>query len=194
MPVPLHPAKQRERGFNQAEGLALRLGRATRIPVDRRLLRRVVPTQTQTQLSRAARTANVRDAFALRPNRELAPGRRVVLVDDVLTTGATHERVRGGAPLRGRRGSLRVDRGARALRNWNDPLTGMTTTTFTKKTLGHEPAEPAVTPPVVAGETKFVKKPRPAGGKSKKRDIPEGLWTKCEKCRSWSSTRSWTRT
>jgi ComF family protein len=89
VPVPLHPAKRRERGFNQAEGLALRLSRATRIPVDRRLLRRIVPTQTQTQLSRPARAANVRDAFALRPGHELARGKRVVLVDDVLTTGAT---------------------------------------------------------------------------------------------------------
>ncbi len=58
----------------------------------------------------------------------------------------------------------------------------MATTTFTKKSLGHETAEPAVTPPPPStGETKFIKKPRPAG-KSKKRDIPEGLWVKCEKC------------
>jgi acetyl-CoA carboxylase carboxyl transferase subunit beta len=59
----------------------------------------------------------------------------------------------------------------------------MATTTFTKKSLGLETVEPAVTPPPQATtETKFVKKPRPSGGKSKKRDIPEGLWTKCEKC------------
>ena len=58
----------------------------------------------------------------------------------------------------------------------------MTTTSFTKKSLGLETAEPAVTPPVSTTETKFVKKPKPSGGKSKKRDIPEGLWTKCEKC------------
>ncbi len=59
----------------------------------------------------------------------------------------------------------------------------MGTTTFTKKMLGVETVEPAVTPPPpAAAETKFVKKPRPSGGKSKKRDIPEGLWTKCEKC------------
>ena len=59
----------------------------------------------------------------------------------------------------------------------------MGTTTFTKKTLGIETIEPAVTPPPPAVEgTKFVKKPRPSGGKSRKREIPEGLWTKCEKC------------
>ena len=59
----------------------------------------------------------------------------------------------------------------------------MGTTTFTKKTLGVETIEPAVTPPPAPAEgTKFIKKPRPSGGKSKKREIPEGLWTKCEKC------------
>jgi acetyl-CoA carboxylase carboxyl transferase subunit beta len=58
----------------------------------------------------------------------------------------------------------------------------MATTTFTKKSLGLETVEPAVTPPAATTETKFVKKPRPASGKSKKRDIPEGLWTKCEQC------------
>jgi acetyl-CoA carboxylase carboxyl transferase subunit beta len=58
----------------------------------------------------------------------------------------------------------------------------MTTTTFTKKSLGLETVEPAVTPPASTTETKFLKKPKPSGGKSKKRDIPEGLWTKCDKC------------
>jgi acetyl-CoA carboxylase carboxyl transferase subunit beta len=57
----------------------------------------------------------------------------------------------------------------------------MSTTTFTKKTLGLETAEPAVTPPPSTGNTTFVKKPK-LGGKSKKREIPEGLWTKCPKC------------
>src|SRR2546425_10924077 len=58
----------------------------------------------------------------------------------------------------------------------------MATTSFTKKTLGLETAEPAVTPPPVTGHsTTFVKKPNPRG-KSKKREIPEGLWTKCPKC------------
>ena len=58
----------------------------------------------------------------------------------------------------------------------------MTTTSFTKKTLGLETSEPAVTPPSAAHQTNFVKKPRLASPKSKKRDIPEGLWTKCPKC------------
>ncbi|HEY5911234.1 MAG TPA: acetyl-CoA carboxylase, carboxyltransferase subunit beta [Verrucomicrobiae bacterium] len=56
----------------------------------------------------------------------------------------------------------------------------MATSSFTKKTLGLDMAEPAVTPPA-AGHTSFAKKPRLAT-KSKKREIPEGLWTKCPKC------------
>jgi acetyl-CoA carboxylase carboxyl transferase subunit beta len=60
----------------------------------------------------------------------------------------------------------------------------MATTMFTKKTLGLETAEPAVTPPPAHGHTSFVKKPKLAAAKSKKREIPEGLWTKCPKCGS----------
>ena len=61
----------------------------------------------------------------------------------------------------------------------------MATTTFTKKTLGLENVEPAVTPPPASTtETTFIKKPKLGGAKSKKRDIPEGLWTKCPKCSS----------
>ncbi len=88
VPVPLHSLKEREREFNQSERLARRLGEATGIPVNARLLRRVGVTRTQTQLTRAQRAANVRRAFAPRPGA-LLKGERVVLVDDVLTTGAT---------------------------------------------------------------------------------------------------------
>jgi acetyl-CoA carboxylase carboxyl transferase subunit beta len=63
-------------------------------------------------------------------------------------------------------------------------LKDMATTSFNKKTLGLEVAEPAVTPPSSSDTqtTSFVKKPKLAGAKSRKRDIPEGLWTKCKKC------------
>jgi competence protein ComFC len=88
VPVPLHPAKRREREFNQAERLAKRLGTAAQILVNSTLLQRVVPTHTQTLLTRPQRAANVRNAFATRDGRRLG-GRRVVLVDDVFTTGAT---------------------------------------------------------------------------------------------------------
>jgi competence protein ComFC len=87
-PVPLHPTKKREREFNQAERLADHLGAALQIPVNKNLLRRVVPTRTQTLLTRPQRAANVRHAFATRSGEDLA-GQRVVVVDDVLTTGTT---------------------------------------------------------------------------------------------------------
>lgn len=60
----------------------------------------------------------------------------------------------------------------------------MATTSFNKKSLGLETGEPAVTPPPVGAQTTFVKKQRVASSKSKKREIPEGLWTKCPKCSS----------
>ena len=58
----------------------------------------------------------------------------------------------------------------------------MATTSFNKKTLGLETVEPAVTPPPSDTTTKFIKKPKMAGAKSRKREIPEGLWTKCKSC------------
>jgi acetyl-CoA carboxylase carboxyl transferase subunit beta len=57
----------------------------------------------------------------------------------------------------------------------------MSTTTFSKKALGLDTVEPVVTPPPPA-EGSFARKPKLSAGKSKKRDIPEGLWTKCPKC------------
>lgn len=88
VPVPLHPVKLREREFNQAERLAGHLSRASGVPLNGRVVRRVKPTQTQTRLSRSKRAANVRGAFALAPGAQF-DGDRVVLVDDVMTTGAT---------------------------------------------------------------------------------------------------------
>ena len=87
VPVPLHPKKFREREFNQAEILARRLGLAVNIPVDTKILRRVVPTVTQTFLSRNLRAKNMANAFAAAPGA--AAGKRFVVVDDVFTTGAT---------------------------------------------------------------------------------------------------------
>ncbi len=88
VPVPLHSTKRREREFNQAERLAAQLGGATRLPVNTKLLRRVEPTGSQTRLNRKQRTENMRNAFALRRETRLN-GARVVLLDDVFTTGAT---------------------------------------------------------------------------------------------------------
>jgi len=88
VPVPLHPLKLREREFNQAERLAVHLGRAANIPVNKKLLRRVRFTNTQTRLTRPERAANMRGAFAVRGGARL-DRERVILVDDVFTTGAT---------------------------------------------------------------------------------------------------------
>jgi ComF family protein len=89
VPVPLHSLKEKEREFNQAERLARALGAASQIPVRPNLLCRVERTRTQTQLSRSERAANVHRAFACKKDSAALKGRRVVLVDDVLTTGAT---------------------------------------------------------------------------------------------------------
>jgi len=88
LPVPLHPMKRREREFNQAERLAGQLSSATGIPLNPGLLGRIRPTATQTLLTRQQRAANMRGAFAVRSGVRLN-GQRVVLVDDVFTTGAT---------------------------------------------------------------------------------------------------------
>jgi len=90
VPVPLHPLKESEREFNQAERLSRRLSTATGIPARKDLLRRVTATRTQTQLSRSERASNVQRAFAFnKKNGAGLKSKRVVLVDDVLTTGAT---------------------------------------------------------------------------------------------------------
>ena len=88
VPVPLHPRKKRHRQFNQAEYLAAAVGREFGKPVTTRAVRRVKDTETQTRLRAATRRANLRQAFAARDPGAVA-GQRVVLVDDVFTTGAT---------------------------------------------------------------------------------------------------------
>lgn len=86
--VPLHLSKQRLRGYNQSALLAAALGRRLGLPLARRCLRRVRPDRSQTHLTVSERAANVAGAFGTRWNRWLA-GRRILLVDDVMTTGAT---------------------------------------------------------------------------------------------------------
>jgi ComF family protein len=89
VPVPVHPARLRERGFNQAEDLARACGRVLGLPVLPALERRA-RTQAQHALGRGQRQANVLGAFGVRDGyaRHVA-GRWTVLVDDVVTTGAT---------------------------------------------------------------------------------------------------------
>ena len=86
VPVPLHPSRLRERGFNQAIELARPLARALGAPVDTRSCYRARATTTQASLSRTARRENLKGAFTVR--RELR-AQHVVIVDDVMTTGTT---------------------------------------------------------------------------------------------------------
>jgi ComF family protein len=88
VPVPLHSLKQREREFNQAEILAGRLSAATKIPLNTKLIRRVTSTKTQTRLTKQQRAENMRGAFGMRTGEKL-DGEKIVVVDDVFTTGAT---------------------------------------------------------------------------------------------------------
>ncbi|MBM4125122.1 MAG: ComF family protein [Nitrospira sp.] len=88
LPVPLHPARLREREFNQALLLADRLNRRLRIPLSFDNLVRLRLTEPQTDLSRAARLANLRQAFVVRRPGEVKH-KRVLLIDDVMTTGTT---------------------------------------------------------------------------------------------------------
>lgn len=86
--VPLYPRRERERGYNQSALLAERLARRVGIPFRRGLLRRLRPTATQTRLTAAQRVHNVKGVFSAPWPRRVA-GARIVLVDDVMTTGAT---------------------------------------------------------------------------------------------------------
>lgn len=88
VPVPLHSGRQRERGYNQSALLARVLAAEVGVPIDERLLARQRATAHQVGLGRAERAQNVAGAFACRGG---AAGKRVMLVDDVATTGATLE-------------------------------------------------------------------------------------------------------
>ena len=87
VPVPLHALKKQRRGYNQSEQFALGLSRSLGIPAEKLLLR-IKNTPTQTRKSRLERQSNVDEVFALKSGKKVT-GKRVLLVDDVLTTGAT---------------------------------------------------------------------------------------------------------
>ena len=97
VPVPLHSLRQRKREYNPAKHLAAPRGRR-QIPLNERLLRRVIPTATQTLLTRQQRAENMRGAFAIRPSARSLNGEKVVLVDKnfitVTTTSACAQALR----------------------------------------------------------------------------------------------------
>ncbi len=84
--VPLHKAKKRERGYNQSAGIASTLGKKFSIPFKEDVLVRTKYTSSQTKLSREERQLNVKDVFKVNEDVE---GMKIILVDDVITTGAT---------------------------------------------------------------------------------------------------------
>ncbi len=89
-PVPLHRRKARSRGFNQSELIAAGMSEASGLILDRNILMRVLHTESQTRKSRLERIGNVSEVFRVaRP--ELVEDKHLLLVDDVLTTGATLE-------------------------------------------------------------------------------------------------------
>ena len=90
MAVPLHPKKQRERGYNQSEEFAKGLSEILKVPYVSNLVVRVKASSTQTRKSRLDRWLNVSTIFEL-PEEEKVRGKRILLVDDVVTTGATLE-------------------------------------------------------------------------------------------------------
>lgn len=88
VPVPLHPVRKRTRNYNQSAVLAQELARQIKHKNHPELLKRVRPTISQTNLTAKARLSNVSQAFQHRKKARLA-GKNVLLVDDVMTTGAT---------------------------------------------------------------------------------------------------------
>ena len=90
LPIPLHPKKQRKRGYNQSEWIAMGLSKGMGIPYLTDVLVRTEFTDTQTRKSRFARWQNVKEVFAVQ-HPEKVEHAHVLVCDDVLTTGATTE-------------------------------------------------------------------------------------------------------
>ncbi|MDD7738691.1 MAG: ComF family protein [Fusicatenibacter sp.] len=103
IPVPLHPARMRKRGYNQAEILAVKIGRELHLTVDSKSVKRIKNTKAQKELGRAERRKNLEHAFCLVPER--ISYRRILLVDDIYTTGSTIDAI----------ASLLLERGAESV-------------------------------------------------------------------------------
>ncbi len=91
IPVPLHQSRQAKRGYNQSEQIAIGIAKNTGIPLNGKVLRRVYATTSQTGMhSRFSRHENVKSSFEI-TNPEIIKNKHLLLVDDVITTGATIE-------------------------------------------------------------------------------------------------------
>lgn len=106
VPVPLHRARLTARRFNQSVLLAQAISACCGVPIDVDVLRRVKASQPQVGLTRTQRGLNVQGAFEVAPDRDPVEGRAAVLVDDVMTSGAT---VNAAARALLRAGARRVD-------------------------------------------------------------------------------------
>jgi competence protein ComFC len=105
VPVPLHPAKKRERGFNQSDIISKAISKELNIPLIKAVKRNKY-TQTQTQLSKNERQHNVSDVFELSSSKNDLKLKNFLIVDDVLTTGST---INACASILLESGSSRVD-------------------------------------------------------------------------------------
>ncbi|WP_170148104.1 ComF family protein [Marinoscillum furvescens] len=88
VPVPLHRSKLKKRGFNQSEKFGEGLSEIMEVPMDAELVRRVKRTSTQTRKSKVERWQNTQDIYQVTQPQKIA-GKSILVVDDVLTTGAT---------------------------------------------------------------------------------------------------------
>lgn len=93
IPVPLHRARQRRRGYNQAELLAAELGKRLGIPADGKIVRRIKKTVPQKQLNRQMRQNNLKKAFKITRNDVKLS--TIIIIDDIYTTGSTVDALAG---------------------------------------------------------------------------------------------------
>ena len=122
VPVPLHWKRSWSRRYNQSGALAKIIGRATNIPVEIDALQRTRATEQQIGLSRAERARNVQGAFKVPPEKKtLVQGRKIVLIDDVLTSGATADAC-ARALLRAKAASVDVLVFARVVDSFKPPI------------------------------------------------------------------------
>jgi len=90
VPVPIHPSRKRHRGYNQSDWIGMGMSESLYIPLDTKNFYRNVATETQTKKSRFERWENVENVFKVK-NENAFLNKHVLLIDDVLTTGATLE-------------------------------------------------------------------------------------------------------